>query len=147
MKCLSVRQPWAWLIIHGGKDVENRTWSTPYRGPLAIHASKRVTDQEFVSARLFALEHGVMTPRKTDLVYGAVIGTVDLVDCVGELFANSKWFFGPFGFVLANPLPLAPLVVTGRLGLFDVDLDQAWPVHPKLTDNNAWWLNDKPENK
>ncbi len=41
MKCLSVRQPWASLIIRGTKDVENRTWDTDYRGRLAIHASKR----------------------------------------------------------------------------------------------------------
>ena len=39
MKCLSILQPWAWAIIHGGKDVENRTWRTAYRGPLLIHAS------------------------------------------------------------------------------------------------------------
>jgi ASCH domain len=35
---LTVRQPWAWAIIHGGKDVENRSWRTKYRGPLLIHA-------------------------------------------------------------------------------------------------------------
>ena len=40
MKALSVRQPWAWAIIHAGKDVENRTWGTRYHGPLLIHASK-----------------------------------------------------------------------------------------------------------
>jgi len=37
VKCLSIRQPWAWLIIHGGKDVENRTWWTDYPG-LPCHA-------------------------------------------------------------------------------------------------------------
>ena len=39
MKCISIRQPWAWLIIKGVKPVENRTWSSSYRGPLLIHAS------------------------------------------------------------------------------------------------------------
>ena len=45
MKALSIRQPWAWAIIHAGKDVENRPWGTRYRGPLLIHASKTL-DQE-----------------------------------------------------------------------------------------------------
>lgn len=39
METLSVKQPWASLIVCGAKDVENRTWTTPYRGRLLIHAS------------------------------------------------------------------------------------------------------------
>jgi len=39
LTCLSVRQPWAWLIVNGHKDVENRTWSTQHRGDILIHAS------------------------------------------------------------------------------------------------------------
>jgi len=35
---LSIRQPWAWLIVQGHKPIENRTWPTTYRGPLLIHA-------------------------------------------------------------------------------------------------------------
>lgn len=42
MKAISIQQPWAWAILHAGKDVENRTWRTTYRGPVAIHASKAV---------------------------------------------------------------------------------------------------------
>jgi hypothetical protein len=123
MKCLSVRQPWAWLIIHGGKDVENRTWSTPYRGLLAIHASKVMTYEEYETTAYFALKRGILVPTRAQLVRGAIIGTVDLTDCVDAQSARSTWFFGPFGFVLANPRPLPPLVVTGRLGLFDIDLE------------------------
>ena len=44
MKALSVRQPWAWAIIYAGKDVENRTWPTRYRGFVIVHASQRVDD-------------------------------------------------------------------------------------------------------
>ena len=40
MKAISIRQPWAWLIVHGYKDVENRTWATKHRGPILIHAGK-----------------------------------------------------------------------------------------------------------
>jgi hypothetical protein len=44
---LSIRQPWAWLILHAGKDIENRDWPTKYRGPFLIHASKGMTRDEY----------------------------------------------------------------------------------------------------
>lgn len=43
-RALSVRQPWAWAILHAGKDVENRSWATGYRGELLIHAGKTIED-------------------------------------------------------------------------------------------------------
>ena len=43
LKALSIRQPWAWLIVNGFKDVENRNWRTHWRGRLLIHASKGMT--------------------------------------------------------------------------------------------------------
>ena len=44
---LSIRQPWAWAILHAGKDIENRSWSTSFRGPVCIHAAKGMTAAEF----------------------------------------------------------------------------------------------------
>jgi hypothetical protein len=44
MKIISIRQPWASLIVSGLKDVENGTWPTRYRGPVLIHASQRADD-------------------------------------------------------------------------------------------------------
>lgn len=46
-KALSLRQPWAWAVVHGYKDVENRSWSTKHRGPLLIHASKQLDPEGF----------------------------------------------------------------------------------------------------
>ena len=46
-KAISIRQPWAWAIVHAGKDIENRDWSTRYRGPVCIHAAKGMTKDEF----------------------------------------------------------------------------------------------------
>lgn len=40
MKALSLRQPWPWFILKGGKDLENRGWTSSYRGPVLIHSSK-----------------------------------------------------------------------------------------------------------
>lgn len=41
MKALSIKQPWAHLIVSGVKDVENRSWKTNYRGRIFVHASKQ----------------------------------------------------------------------------------------------------------
>jgi hypothetical protein len=53
MKALSIRQPWAWLIIHAGKDIENREWRTSFRGPVLIHASKTMTRADYEACCLF----------------------------------------------------------------------------------------------
>ena len=55
MKALSIRQPWAWLIIHGGKDIENRCWPTKFRGRMLIHAAKGMTRAEHEDAIDFAV--------------------------------------------------------------------------------------------
>ena len=50
MKTLSIRQPWASLIVEGFKDVENRSWRTPIRGEIAIHASASKTEDDWEDA-------------------------------------------------------------------------------------------------
>lgn len=124
MKVLSVRQPWAWALIYGGKDIENRSWKTQYRGPVAIHASKGMTKQEyfeFVDAvELMQIMYdftSISIPNFTDLVRGQIIGVVDLVDVVE--ISDSPWFFGDFGWVMQNPCPVAPTNYKGMLGLRD----------------------------
>ena len=52
-QAISIRQPWAWLIVHGWKNIENRMWRTSYRGPVLIHASKGMTQDEYNACRLF----------------------------------------------------------------------------------------------
>jgi hypothetical protein len=119
MKALSIRQPWAWMIFHAGKEIENRTWKTYFRGRVLIHASKHYSPKEWKAAEVFA---NAFTPifhvmPQLAMERGGVIGSVEIVDCVR--FSRSPWFQGPFGFVLRNPLPLAFQPGPGRLGLFD----------------------------
>ena len=106
---LSIRQPWCHHILCDGKDVENRTWKTNYRGPVLIHASKTTDDQEFCRI------HGAPL--------GGIVGIMDIVDCVTAM--DSRWFFGPYGFVLRNPLPLEFVACRGKLGFFKPDIDPA----------------------
>jgi len=134
MKALSIRQPWASLIVLGIKDIENRTWATRERGTILVHASKGMTRAEHEDAIDFAVDAIRMDPRhagKTetttlralgfafdDLPRGGIIGQVDIVDCVRA--SNSPWYMGAVGFVLrdAKPLPFRPL--KGALGFFNV---------------------------
>jgi hypothetical protein len=58
-----------------------------------------------------------------DLPRGAIVGRVDLADCVKS--SRSKWFFGPYGFVLTNPVEFEkPIPFKGKLGLFEVELEK-----------------------
>jgi hypothetical protein len=117
MKALSVRQPWAWGLIHGPKRIENRTWRTEYRGLLLIHAG--VSRAEL--GRCLELP-GCPDPR--DLAFGALIGIVRLIDCVpldevlGQPFAE-----GPWCWITAEPQAIEPYPYRGALSLFQVP----WP--------------------
>ena len=121
MKALSIRQPWAWLILNAGKDIENRSWYTSVRGRVLIHASKGMTLAEYEDAidtsYIIDKTFGELPPFAV-LDRGGIIGSVELVDCVKA--SKSRWFFGPYGFVLRNPVPLPFRPLRGQLGFFEV---------------------------
>jgi hypothetical protein len=125
MKALSVRQPWAWAIIHDGKDIENRTWKTGHRGIVAIHAPAKVQSGA-------KLPRSSRKPRSEELSIGAVIGVVDIVDVVTS--HRSKWFAkGGSGFVLANPRALArPIPCKGKLGVWNLPASVAKKIEQQL---------------
>src|SRR5437016_2208481 len=112
---LSVRQPWAWALIFVGKDIENRKWNTKFRGTVAIHAAFGMTAEEYQDAEAFMIMRGIRLPPAEDLVRGAIIGFVDIVDVVQS--HPSPWFEGKYGFVVTNPHPLLkPIACKGALG-------------------------------
>jgi len=121
---LSVRQPWAWAIIHAGKDIENRGLTFErkrgYNGlkrRIAIHASSGMTRAEYQEGCDFMAQLGVKCPNPADLVRGAIIGAVTVVDVKRN--HHSAWFFGPLGLVLAQAEALAePIPCSGMLGYF-----------------------------
>lgn len=120
MRTLSIRQPWAWLILNAGKDVENRDWPTKYRGLVLIHAGKGMTRDEYENADDCAAMCAPLIdmPPFEALERGGVVGIAEIVDCVTE--SASPWFFGPYGFVLRNARPLPFMPWRGQLGFFDV---------------------------
>ena len=118
MKALTIRQPWAWAIVAGHKPFENRSWQTAHRGPLLIHAAKKIIRSEYEDMLRFADEDGFEVPPIGALELGGVVGSVNLVRIVTK--ANSPWFGGPYGWQLTRPriLPFRPWM--GQQGLFNI---------------------------
>lgn len=126
---LSIRQPWVWAILHAGKYFENRPRRSHYRGRFLVHASRTMdkTDYAFFRAT-FALAQsaGAMAPGIVPPAYdsplllrGGICGAVDLVDCVDAVDRpSSPWFFGPYGYRLANPQMLDFEPMRAQLGFF-----------------------------
>ena len=135
MKALSIQHPWASLIINGYKRVENRTRSTKYRGPVLIHAGKKIDDVAMVSVNRGY--HPVVNARcnyqNMDFPIGGIIGQATIVDCVTEL--DDPYFVGPYGFILNNvkSLPLQPC--HGMLGFFTPGAD--WTPPDYLNQNGS----------
>lgn len=130
MKAISICQPWAWAITHGPKRVENRTWSTSYRGPLLIHASK--SRRYWTDHTIQQLERmGLKVPHVDRVAHGALVGYTQLFSCchVRVLQGRACWDNNPFVegpyclqlgsvFILPEPIPWR-----GNRGLFDVPDD------------------------
>lgn len=132
---LSVRQPWAWALIYGGKDVENRSEAAVRHGMraqvgkrIAIHAAKGMTRDEYESARDFMSSIGVSCPPAANLERGGIIGSMFLASVVAD--HTSKWFFGPRGLCLIRPEAVAFIGATGELGMFSWSPNYAQPDQP-----------------
>lgn len=119
MKALSIRQPWAWLIVNGHKDIENRSWPTRYRGPVLIHAAKGMTRTEYHDVGMFCFRWGVPLPAFGELERGGIVGQATVTGCSDN--SLSPWFFGKFGFDLADAKPLPFMPCKGQLGFFEVE--------------------------
>ena len=147
MKTLSVKQPWAYLICSGIKDIENRTWKCPqkYIGKMVlIHASGAKAQFNFSNAHYAKFrELNMRRWYDNDFYKSAIIGSVEIVDC--EINHPSIWaektYYDKFedtkptyNWVLANPVlfdkPI--LTVKGKLGFWDYDLPEEYETIMKL---------------
>lgn len=135
MKALSIKQPWAWLIVNGFKDVENRTWGTYFRGRIMIHASKsRPTKAEMKEAEAIFQSCGYgfanKFPTVNEFEYGGIIGTAVITDCIRN--SDSPWHNADnFGFMIEKPVKTDFIPCNGRLGFFKPDLPDGSSVRPK----------------
>ena len=135
MKSLSLLQPWASLVVMGHKTVETRSWSTPYRGQLLIHASLGKSGSEFCLQQPFKK----FIPNFNALPFGAIIGEVTLTKILpvdqffkshadmNKLTLEEKAFgdysAGRFGWLLENAFAYEhPIFCRGHLKLWEVNL-------------------------
>ncbi len=127
MKCLSIHQPWASLIVRGVLCCEVRSWRTAHRGLLAIHASQKLEESVVQLCRLPELV-GLLRlagyGSVFDLPRGQVLGAVELIDCqavrADELEQNLGRA-GRFSWRLAQPRSLSePVPVRAKRGIFDI---------------------------
>jgi len=94
VKCVSLWQPWASLLVHGKKRCETRSWPTNYHGPLLVHAAKKWNTElaEYAVSPPFrkALEAIGVSFTATEeaarggwgLPFGAIVGCVQLDHCI-----------------------------------------------------------------
>lgn len=119
---LSVRQPSAWAILHGGKDVENRTLGSIRAGRMrpgriAIHAATGMRRAEYAYLVWRWEREGVAVPPPDALPRRAIVGSVEVTGIVTE--SDSPWFGGEAGLRLADPVPCDPVPAPGALGYFE----------------------------
>jgi hypothetical protein len=125
---LSIKQPWATLLVHGLKAIEVRRWATDRRGRILIHAAQIPDDRP---------EAWKLVPkalRETAQLGGGIIGTAELIDCLAyktlEAFVKDRerhlndpsWFDKPvlYGFVFGNAAPVAFYRYSGWMRFFPV---------------------------
>lgn len=148
MKALSVREPWAFAITCGGKDIENRNWRPAnlglrFRGKFLIHASLKV-DQEDEDDVLWDIAEQLGKGRdEIAQMYvgrrlGAIVGAATLVDVVYD--SKSKWYMGGglAGLVLKDAVECKPVPCKGMLGFFTPPADVIAQLHiPGYVENGV----------
>jgi len=134
-------QPWASLFVLGETEYETRSWKTPYRGPLAIHTSKKIDKAVFNHKAIQSLlaKHGYTG---ANLPTGQIIATCNLLDCIKVIENNQTWailedgrevsgneFFlgdyrvGCYAWIIEDMTLLNSFIpAKGRLGLWEYEL-------------------------
>jgi hypothetical protein len=124
---LSIRQPWAWLIVNGYKDIENRSRCIKnFLGPVLIHASQTFSQGDYDACLLFCASDerlrkaGIALLNENQLYRGGIVGVADIT-AHGDWPMKSPWWTGPYSYTIrdARPLPFKPC--KGRLGFFPCD--------------------------
>ena len=131
MKAFTAYQPYAYAIIAGLKQYETRPRRTHIRGRVAVHAAKG--NPKFVT-----LAVDMALPETMKLHYGAVLGTVEIADCVPveEIVhtlserekALGDYSSGRFAWVLRNPVAFStPVPAKGKQGWWNWDEERGNP--------------------
>ena len=139
MRVLTVRHPWASLLIHGTKRVENRTWPTAYRGPVAIHTSTKPEPRQRWQHRLNLLDVEGLPQHP-----GCIIGVAELTDVHRAGGCCPIWGFQEadgrpvWHWMLVDPQPIDPPIPhRGRLGLWKPSVELSAAIGEQLSKEGA----------
>ena len=142
MKVITIKQPFASLIIAGLKEYEFRTWKTNYRGPILIHAGKGIDKNAMKKYEQFHLEYPT----------GCILGIADLTDCI-KIDEEAKTMLkqkksiiyenqinnkenNHYGFKLENIKTIEPIYINGQLGLWNYN--DKIKIKTSLKWRNTW---------
>jgi len=127
LKCLSISQPFASLIISGKKSIELRNWNTKFRGEFLIHSPTKIRMEDCRRLKI-----------DTNLPTGVIIGKATLYDVkkynsLKEVvqdkklhLASTKFWNKKYGFMLKNPKAFKiPIPMKGKLGFFDIEIQKS----------------------
>ncbi len=125
MKVISIKQPWASLIVYGYKEYEFRTWKTKYRGDILIHASKNIDKDNIDKYKHLNIESPT----------GCIIGSATITDCLEvtsklerQLSIKNNLVYGQsknrkgYAFYLTNPNLINKIYINGKLGIWNYEI-------------------------
>lgn len=126
MKVLSIKEPYASLIVNNVKKIETRSWKTKYRGELLIHASK--TKEKNLTKEVVSISKNI------HINCGKIICRANLKDCVymDEEFIKKikenpteyhcgEYKIGRYAWILEDIKPLVPIPAKGKLNIWNYD--------------------------
>ena len=148
MKCLSICQPFAELIVQGKKTIELRKWNTKFRGEFLVHAAKNFLQEDCKRMKISS----------ETMVTGAIIGKVNLVEVKKynsdkELdedrkkhHAETNFTKNKYGFILEDPKKLrVPIEYSGKLNFFEFHPDEIKNNEIKIDlfeeEHRYMWIN------
>ncbi len=125
MKALSLSRPWDYVVLHCGEDIENRKWQAHFRGRICVHRAKSWDEDGFRWLWSHRFQLGIDNDvfpglrQQQHCPQSGLVGEVDITDCVTK--SASPWYFGPYGFKLANPMAYEKIIpCRGSLKLWTV---------------------------
>ena len=136
-KCLSLKQPYAELLISGKKTIEVRKWNTTFRGKFLVHASKNISEEACKRLKI----------DQAKFVTGAIIGKANLYNVISygsknsflkdknKHFASSNYENPKYGFLVNQAKRFdIPIPIRGKLGFFHVELN-GFNLDRKISDS------------
>lgn len=127
MKVLSIKEPYASLILNGYKHIETRSYKTNYRGEIFIHASKKAVNNKLLN------DYVIDISKNISMNNGYIILKANLIDCIymdNKFINNIKnsneyklglYEIGRYAWILDNIEAIEPIKANGKLNIWNYD--------------------------